>query len=141
MRKVSSVQLSAAIREAIGLTAEQKAFLWNIASSPHGEDFTDSSRLELQVGMSKAQLQRVSRALEHARLVSVEKRQDGTRNHRVRYAALEALAEPDRPWARAIRDHLRDLEAGDFSVNLTSTRARVREVAHRQSIKFSRDRS
>ncbi|WP_157556933.1 hypothetical protein [Microbacterium laevaniformans] len=103
MKPPKAFQLSAAIREAIGLSAEEKAFLWNIASHQTFEEFSARQTLCDRTGLTDWKLRRVIKSLDAAGLIKVERRRGTTTKYRIRYAALDALKDPANPLAVAAK--------------------------------------
>ena len=103
MNKVSSFQLSAAVRDAIGLSADQKAFLWNITSHQSFEEFSSREKLRQRTGLTDWKLRRTIESLEAAGLIKVERRPGTTTKYRIRYAAVRELKDPDNALAVATK--------------------------------------
>lgn len=83
---------SALIRNAVGLTADEKNFLYTVASHKGGESYASVETLREHTGLSRNRLYRTRRSLLDKGLIVVQEHPGGTTSFRIRKATLRALA-------------------------------------------------
>ncbi|WP_270352823.1 hypothetical protein [Microbacterium testaceum] len=99
--QVQAWQLSAAIRDAVGLEAEQKAFLWCITSHTNLVERGARDLVMQRTGLSDHKFRRVVRFLEEHRLIRVERADGKVTQYTLRYGELTALKKANNPVAVA----------------------------------------
>lgn len=94
-------QLSAAIRDAVGLTSDQKAFLWNITSHHQHREFGSRGLIMRRTGLTDWRFRKVVKFLKEHGLIRVVEHPGDVTWYSIRYAALKALATANNPVAAA----------------------------------------
>ena len=94
-------EFSAAVRDAVGLTSDQKAFLWNITSHTSHVEFGTRHTIQQRTGLTDHRFRQVVASLKSFGLIDVQEQPGGTTRYTMRLAALKALQEPGNPAAIA----------------------------------------
>ncbi|MDF2916582.1 MAG: hypothetical protein K0S70_799 [Microbacterium sp.] len=128
-------ELSAAIRDAVGLSSDQKAFLWNITSHDGHREFGTRDLVLQRTGLTDWGFRKTLTFLTDHRLIRAERRQGETTVYTINLAALKALSNANNAAAAANKATRRPVPTHAVSVATASPRrsAKTNSVAHQQS--------
>ena len=115
-------QASAAIRDAVGLDAEHKSFLWNITSHKNMVEFSRREQVMRRTGLTDHKFRRVVSFLLDHQLIDAQRTPGGTTRYSIRMPALQALAHPGNPVAAANKGGRRQPPPRGMSVTVISPR-------------------
>jgi hypothetical protein len=128
-------ELSAAVRDAVGLSSDQKAFLWNITSHHKHKEFGTRELIMQRTGLTDFRLRKALKVLKENGVVRVEERPGSTTVYTIHHSTLKSLTTTGNPVAVANAATRRSGPKRTVSVATAPVRrsAELNHVGHQQA--------